>query len=530
MARERIDMHRVQELVRLHRLGRGAREVARLLQMSPNTERRYREALRAQGLLAGPADAVPDLGELRAAIERAHPPHTGGPVSSLERWRERIGELHDKGVGPKAIHDRLRLEESDYTGSHSAVKRLVRGLAKAAGPSADEVAIVVETEPGQEAQVDFGYVGRLLDPERHVLRKAWVFVMTLCHSRLTFAKVVFDQKTTTWLALHVEAFRFFGGVPRTIAPDNLKAAVIRASFSHDTPTALNRSYRELARHFGFSVDPAPPYQPKKKGKVERAVKYVKRSYFAGRHGESMPDVQDGLARWLREVAEPRIHATTGRSPREHFEAVERAALLPIPAARFEAVQWHEAKVHPDCCIAFDRRLYSVPWRWVGRQVWVRATPGSVVVFGDDVRIATHSRHDRGRRSIDESHLPEGRRDLRHRSHAYWVKRAHSIHPDVAVYIEQVLASDDVLSQLRTAQAIVTHLEGFPPHRAQAACERAAFYGNTSYRGIKNILARALDFEPLPTVVSPQHGALETPRFARSITELLQLEQPPHESH
>lgn len=530
MGRKRIDMHRLQELVRLHRLGRGAREVARLLEMSPNTERRYREALQREALLEGPPDALPELGELRAAVERVYPPQSSTPVSSLEAWRTKIKQLHELGVGPKAIHDRLRLEEADYTGSHSAVKRMVRQLAKAAGPSADEVAIPVETEPGAEAQVDFGYVGRLLDPERHVLRKAWVFVMTLSHSRQMFAKVVFDQKTTTWLRLHVDAFRFFGGVPHTIVPDNLKAAVIRASFSHDQPTALNRSYRELARHYGFSVDPAPPYQPKKKGKVERAVQFVKRSYFAGRHGEPLHEVQQGLERWMREVAEPRIHPTTGRSPREFFDAVEQQALRPLPAARFETVEWREAKVHPDCCISFDRRLYSVPWRWVGRSVWVRATVGSVIVFGDDVRIATHSRSGRGRRSIDESHLPEGRRDLRHRSADYWVERASKIHPNVARFIEQVLDSDDVLSQLRTAQAIVTHLEGFPPHRARGACERAAFYGNTSYRSIKTLLARALDLEPLPTVVSPKHGALETPRFARPITDLLHLEETTNEPH
>lgn len=530
MARQRIDMHRLQELVRLHRLGKGAREIARLLGMSPNTERRYREALQEQGLLQGEPDAIPSLAELRAAVERVHPPRAPASSSSLSCFAEAIEELYDKGLGPKAIHDRLKLEEPEYDGSHSAVKRLVRRLDKAKGPRAEDVAIVVETAPGEIAQVDFGYVGKLLDPERHVLRKAWVFSMTLGFSRRTFAKVVTDQKVGTWLRLHVEAFRYFGGVPKTIVPDNLKAAVIRASFSHDTPTALNRSYRELARHYGFCVDPAPPYQPKKKGKVERDIRYLKHNFFKGRHGEPWPEVQQGLVRWLREIADTRIHGGTGRRPRELFEEQERAALLPLPNAPFEPVQWKEAKVHPDCCVSFDKRLYSVPWRWVGKQVWVRATERSVIVFGDDVRIATHARIGRGRRSIDESHLPEGRRDLRHRSADYWVKRAGAIDPEVARFIEQVLESDDVLSQLRTAQAIVTHLEGFPPHRARAACERAAFYGNFSYRGIKTLLARALDLEPLPTVVSPRHGALSTARFARSLTELLHLEETNHEPH
>lgn len=531
MGRERIDMHRLQELVRLHRLAYGAREVARLLSMSPNTERRYRRVLDAAGLLSGPVDSLPERAALRAVVEQALASEASLEPSSLERWREWIEPLRAKGLGPKAIHDRLRTEQPDYAGSYSAMKRFVRRLGRSAGPRAEDVAIPVEVEPGSEAQVDFGYVGKLLDPERHVLRKAWVFVMTLAHSRRMFATVVFDQKVTTWLRVHIEAFRYFGGVPHRVVPDNLKAAVIRASFSVDRPTALNRSYRELARHYGFTIDPAPPYQPKKKGKVERSVGYVKGNYFAGRHGESMPAVEAGLQHWMAAVADVRIHPTTGQSPRALFDAAELPALRPLPSARFEPVEWRAATVHPDCCVSFDRRLYSVPWRWVGKPVWVRATARSVVVYGpDDVRIATHARGGPGRRTIDESHLPEGRRDLRHRSATYWVRRARAIHPGVARFITQVLESDDVLSQLRTAQAIVTHLEAFPPHRARAACERAAFYGDFSYGGIKRLLARALDFEPLPTVVRRRNGVLETPRFARSMTELLHLEETNHEPH
>ena len=130
------------------------------------------------------------------------------------------------------------------------------------------MAIPVETEPGEVAQVDFGEVGRLFDPETQRLRRAWAFVMVLGFSRQMVVRVVFDQKLTTWLRLHVEAFEELGGVVRTVVPDNLKAAVIRAAFGVSSSTALNRSYRELARHYGFKVDPTPPYAPQKKGKVE----------------------------------------------------------------------------------------------------------------------------------------------------------------------------------------------------------------------------------------------------------------------
>jgi hypothetical protein len=142
-------------------------------------------------------------------------------------------------------------------------------------------------------------------------------------------------------------------------------------------------------------------------------------------------------------------------------------------------------------------LYSVPWRHIGRTVWVRATPSSVLVYADDVRVATHERRSRGagRRSTNDSHLPDGRADLRYRSMAWWQERASRLGPSVAKYIDAVANSDDVLSKLRDVQAIVTYLEQYPRHRAQAACERADFFGNYTYRGLKRILVRGLDLAP-----------------------------------
>jgi transposase len=268
-------MDRLRELVRLHRMGTGAREVARLLGMGPNTERTYRAALSAAGVLEGSADELPELEALKALVQ-AHLPSKRPPqqTSSLVPWQQRVEALLGQGLGSRAIHDRLRLEVEGFAASYSAVKRMVRQLRKAQGVRAEEVAIPVVTAPGEVAQVDFGYVGKLLCPREKVLRKAWVFVLVLAHSRYLVADVVFEQSLPTWLRLHVEAFEQLGGVVETVVPDNLKAAVLRAAFTPDEPSALNRSYREVARHYGFKVDPTPPYAPQKKGKVEAGVKYV----------------------------------------------------------------------------------------------------------------------------------------------------------------------------------------------------------------------------------------------------------------
>lgn len=237
-----------------------------------------------------------------------------------------------------------------------------------------------------------------------------------------------------------------------------------------------------------------------------------------------------LQRFLDEEAGTRVHGTTGLRPLEQFRQHERSELRALPAAPFEEILWAEAKVHRDCHLHFDKRLYSVPWRLIGQTVWVRATPKTVAMYAEDERVATHSRHGPNRRSTQEEHLPEHRREIRHRSRQYWEQKAAGLGDDVRAYIAEVFDSDDVLYQLRTVQAIVGLLEKYPPHRAHAAARRASFFGVTTYAGVKRILVNALDLEPLPIAVEPSSATLARPRFARNVQELFALAGESHEPH
>ena len=264
MPAERTDMHTLQELVRLHRLGKPVRTVARLLHIGPNTERKYRLQLAAAGLLDGAPDSLPPLSLLVQATQAAAPRPVPQP-SRLAPYSDQVSEWLRRGKRPRAIFDALRTHDPDFPGSYSAVKRLCRRIQKQAPIAPQSVRIPVETAPGEVAQVDFGYVGLLYDPDAGILRKAWVFVLVLGFSRKLFARIVFDQSTATWLRLHQEAFADLGGVVRTVVPDNLKAAVLRAAFGADRDAlALNKSYREQARHYGFVIDPTPVRTPEHK--------------------------------------------------------------------------------------------------------------------------------------------------------------------------------------------------------------------------------------------------------------------------
>lgn len=365
--RKRLEMHRLEEMVRLYRMGTSKHEIARMLLMSPNTERVYRNALVSAELLEGPVDALPSVEQLRAAVQQHHPPKVAvAQTSSVESYREAIAGLMTKGLKARAIYDRLRLDEPGFCASYAAVKRFWRAANRARGVRAENVAIPVETAPGSVAQVDFGYVGKLYDPETKTLRKAWCFVMVLGYSRHMLLGVVFDQKVETWLQLHIAAFAEMEGVIETVVPDNLKAAVIRAAFAVDGTTELNRSYRELARYYGFKIDPTPPYAPKKKGKVEAAVKYVKGNFFAGRQESDVEVVRKDLRRWALEIAGTREHGTTHKRPLDEFLEVEKATLLALPARPYEIVVWKKATLHTDSHLVLGKRLYSAPWKLIGQ--------------------------------------------------------------------------------------------------------------------------------------------------------------------
>jgi hypothetical protein len=308
-----------------------------------------------------------------------------------------------------------------------------------------------------------------------------------------------------------------------LVPDNLKAAVLRAAFGMGDDAVLNRSYRELARHYGFKIDPTPPRSPEKKGKVESGVKYVKHNFFGARRDEQdVAVLRRDLARWVREIAGMRTHGTTSKRPLEHFEQVEREALLPLPSAAWKPMRWAKPLLRRDCHVLVAHARYSAPWRLIGKRLLARVTTASVELYWEDVRVATHERQPSGGFSTRDEHLPPERSAHRHRERAYWEERAGKLGDEVATYVREVFDSDEVLHQLNKVQSIVCHLEKFPVARAAAACRRASYFGSYSYGAIKTILTKALDMRPLPQAALANGHGVERPRFARSVQELLDL--------
>jgi len=348
-------MNHLHDLINRLRAGDSERRIAQDLKVSRPTVHKYKLWAEDQGYL-DPAQPLPDLASLLAALGAvARPPQMS---SSLAPYQDFVEQLLAQGVELTAIWQRLR-DTYGYRGSYSAVRRLGQRLR----PDQPEAFVRVQTAPGDELQVDFGAAGQLFDPVSGRLRSAYVFVATLSYSRHQYAELVFDQKVPTWLALHRRALASFGGVPKRVVPDNLKAAVLKA-LVHDP--VLGEAYRRLALHYGFLISPTVAHTPRHKGKVESGVHYVKRNFLAGQEFVDLTVANQRLAVWVRELAGTRIHGTTRQAPWRLFSDYEQALLQPLPATPFTLLQIKPVKVHPDCHVTLDGSYYSAPYRYIGQ--------------------------------------------------------------------------------------------------------------------------------------------------------------------
>ena len=358
------------------------------------------------------------------------------------------------------------------------------------------------TPPGEEAQVDYGYLGAWFDPRAGRRRRVWAFSMVLRYSRHLFIRPVIRMDQRAWVESHVQAFAFFGGGPARVVSDNLKAGVVKPDL-YDPK--LNRAYAELARHYGVLIDPARAHKPRDKPSVEAHQRYIRSSFFAGRDWASLEAMAAGAVAWCTEVAAcRRPRALEGRTVGEVFTAEEQAALLPLPQVPFELATWSRPKVAPDAHAKVGRTLYSLPYRLIGQQLDARATPRLVEFFADGQLVKTHAFQARGRRT-DWADLPEHKAWFFMRTPAWCASQAALVGPACAALVGELLAVN-ALFRLRQAQGVLRLGQRHGDARLEAACARAIAAGDPSYRTVKGILAAGTEREgfqpPLPGIDVP----------------------------
>lgn len=507
MDRREISMFKLQDIVEDLLNNVPIKKIARTQRIARNTIRKYKKIL-IKILLIKPA--------ISSNIDLIMKEFTR--IRKEERYSENFGwlEKNKKMVELFAseCNNYVRLIEelrrNGFSGSYSS---LLRYLSKNFANS-DKPIMRIETKAGEIAQVDFGYVGNIYDEEDNLFKKAYVFVMVLCYSRDAYYEIVKSQDVNTWCSCHIHAFHHFGGSPKIIIPDNLKSAIIKASFCDPV---VNRSYSDLAKHYGFQIDPCIPATPQHKGKVESGVKYVKNNFMKLRSFNNFTDANMQLELWNKNTAGQRIHGTTRRKPKELFDLYEKNELTELPLDHFEIPVYKELKVSRDFHIQLDKAYYSVPYELCARYVLARKTDSQVTIFKENRTVAVHFPKNPGKRSTSEHHMPPDKLKYMKHDTDYCLKKAGFIGENTLLVVKKML-KEEVIRNLRGAQNIIRLEKKYGKSRLENACSRAVFFNNYSYYGIKKILEQELDKQSY--LFYEETASDLNSDYARNIKELL----------
>jgi len=475
--------------------GRSQHELATSLGVDRKTQRKYTGPARAAGM--GPGGPPMAEADWRTLVCGWFPELADAGLrqvswSRIEPHRDYIAAQLKAGVTVTTIHQRLA-DEHGLDASVASVRRWVRANLPEDARRA-QVTVLRDCPPaGSEAQIDYGKLGMWLDPGTGRRRAVQAFVMVLPCSRHMFMRPTLSMDQAEWTAAHVEAFAFFGGVPARLVPDNLKTGVERPDL-YDPK--INRSYAELAAHYGTLVDPARALKPKDKPQVERPMPYVRDSFWRGREFASLDAMRAEALSWCVEVAGARAcRPLDSAAPAAVFDAVEREALGPLPTAPFVLAGWASAKVGPDIHAKVGATLYSVPWRYLGERVDARTTTTMVQFFLRGELIKTHPRKERGKQT-DYGDYPPEKIAFHMRTPTWCRHRAAEIGPAATAVIGELLA-ENALYRLRAAQGVLGLADKHDPTRLEAACEKATAAGDPSYRTVKGILAAGTETTATP---------------------------------
>jgi len=367
----------VEEMLRLKACGWGLKRIARELGCSHHTVKAYIEA---------------------GGVKPFKPPVRAKKLDGLDDW------LRERFIRHRGNADVVRQEllaEKGIAVSPRTMQRTLQPYRQAL--KAEALATVrFETPPGRQLQIDFGE--RLVDIAGAKV-KAFMFVATLGHSRRVHVRAFRHEKQESWFTGLESAFTTFGGVPEIVLMDNARALIVR----HDAVSRtvqFNDKLLAFAKHWGFGPRACAPYRARTKGKTERGVGYVKKNAIAGRSFPSWEAFEAHLAQWEREVANVRMHGTTGEAPMVRFQRDEAHRLKPLgDRPPFGRLRELSRLVGNDCAIEVDTNSYSVPWRLIGERVAVTVAAGEIRIRHGVREVAVHSQvNGRRQRVIDRAHL------------------------------------------------------------------------------------------------------------------------------
>ena len=421
-----------------------------------------------------------------------------GPASACEPYRDIIEAAITKGLSAQRIWQDLR-EDHLFSFEYASVKRFVRAIKR----RRPEVAAVMEHPPGEEAQVDFTQGPPTLHLDTGKWRRPWIFRMVLSCSRHSYEEPVWRQDQASYIRAHEHAFLEFGGVPRTVRLDNLKAGVSRACLYDPDVSDL---YAAFARHWGFVPLPSRPRHPQEQGINERGNSYLKGNALKGRRFDSLEDLGRFLKHWNRTIARVRIHGTTRKQVYTHFLEIEKPALGLLPPERFSLYQIGTRSVHPDGHVEVARAFYSVPDRLMGEEVKTRWDDRLVRIYYKGECIGVHTRAPAGTFATRDEHRPAHKPARQEAYQSNLLSKAERIGPRALAWAEGAM-EDRGVRAYRLLQGMISLTRKHPRERVDWACGVALSRGVFRYQPLRRLVEQAEARAPVPPALIQSHDII-----------------------
>jgi transposase len=404
-----------------------------------------------------------------------------GPGSACEPYRDFIETKLAAGLTAQRIYQDL-VADQGFPGCYPSVRRFVKRLRQDRPLPFRRL----EVDPGQEAQVDFGAGAPVVTAEGK-RRRTHVFRVVLSHSRKGYSQAVFRETTEALIECLENAFRHFGGVPRTVVLDNLRAAVRQPDW-YD-PELVPR-LDAFCRHYGTVILPTKPYMPRHKGKVERGINYVKSNALKARTFPSLEGQNGHLQEWEAGVADTRLHGTTREQVLARFTQAERPALLPLPLERFPFFHESKRSVHGDGHVEVAKAYYSVPPEYRGREVWARWDSRVVRILTLTLKpIALHVRHEPGRFSTEPAHIHPQKISGVERGADWLLRRARVVGPEAGRWAQAMLEHRGI-EGVRVLSGLLSLATRHGSPAVDKACAIAVTHGAWRLRAIRELVKHA----------------------------------------
>lgn len=481
MAQRKLTMRKIKEIMRMKWvLGLSDRQVAASLKIAHSTVGEYVKRAEQAGLEWEQVRELEEA-ELKARLFPRKP--RGSKKRPEPDWEEINKELKQKGVTRMLLWEEYLTEHPDGYGYSQFCEHYRRW-----GKAQKKPVMRIPKKVGEEAQVDYsGKTMPVVDPQTGEIKKVQVYVGVLSASGLIYTEAHSSQSLPNWVRAHVRMFEFFGGVPRIIRPDNLKAGVTKPSFYEPD---LNPTYHEMAVQYGAAVIPARVAKPKDKALGENAVQQVERWVLAPLRKQrffSIHELNQAMRDRLTWLNDRQLTGRT-QSRRELFDQIEKDALQRLPDYPFEYLEVKRAKVHVDYHVSFKKHQYSVPHQYIRKTVLIRARERLVEIYHQNKRIACHVRCDHPGYSTENEHMPDNHRWVQEWSPERFTRWGRQIGPNTEALIQAVLASRRHPQQAyRSCLGILKLSDTYSPLLLEAACALALENDVISYKAIKRIL-------------------------------------------